>query len=212
MNSIQFYKTNEKYGCFSNFSKHTVNYNGFWQTAEHCFQAMKFVGDDFITNGGKIYNCQTAFEAAKLGRSLSPLREDWELVKDETMFEIVLAKFTQHSDIREILLSTTEKNIIEHTANDSYWGDGGDGSGQNKLGIILMKVRTILSKEKVLDKVPPWMKYPLYDPNELSIDMGEIKEYLKNWALWYYGLDINTQKDYREKYNPPENWKDFYSE
>jgi hypothetical protein len=31
--------------------------------------------------------------------------------------------------------------LVEHTASDSYWGDGGDGSGKNRLGHILMCVR-----------------------------------------------------------------------
>ncbi len=57
------------------------------------------------------------------------------------MHEAVLTKFTQHADLREILLGTGDAVIVEHTANDSYWGDGGDGSGKNKLGQILMRVR-----------------------------------------------------------------------
>ena len=35
-------------------------------------------------------------------------------------------------------------NFVEHTENDSYWGDGGDGSGKNMLGQILMDVRELL--------------------------------------------------------------------
>jgi N-glycosidase YbiA len=38
-------------------------------------------------------------------------------------------------------LATGDAKIVEHTENDAYWGDGGDGSGQNKLGQILMEVR-----------------------------------------------------------------------
>jgi len=30
---------------------------------------------------------------------------------------------------------------VEHTDNDSYWADGGDGSGRNMLGVLLMSVR-----------------------------------------------------------------------
>ena len=36
---------------------------------------------------------------------------------------------------------TGTRELVEHTANDSYWGDGGDGTGQNKLGKLLMQVR-----------------------------------------------------------------------
>lgn len=57
------------------------------------------------------------------------------------MEEAVLAKFTQHDDLRQQLLSTGDTELIEHTRNDSYWGDGGNGRGQNWLGKILMRVR-----------------------------------------------------------------------
>jgi predicted NAD-dependent protein-ADP-ribosyltransferase YbiA (DUF1768 family) len=33
---------------------------------------------------------------------------------------------------------------LEHTAKDSYWADGGNGSGLNRLGVILMEVRSHL--------------------------------------------------------------------
>jgi len=57
------------------------------------------------------------------------------------MLEAVRTKFTQHDDLRAILLGTGNARIVEHTTNDSYWGDGGDGSGRNRLGEILMQVR-----------------------------------------------------------------------
>ena len=59
----------------------------------------------------------------------------------------VLAKFTQHDDLREILLSTGDAKIVEHTENDDYWGNGGYGSGKNMLGCILMEVRAELGQD-----------------------------------------------------------------
>jgi ribA/ribD-fused uncharacterized protein len=77
-----------------------------------------------------------------MGRSRKrPLREDWESQKDRIMHEAVLAKFTQHADLREFLLATSDATIVEHTTSDRYWGDGGDGSGKNMLGKSLMGVR-----------------------------------------------------------------------
>jgi predicted NAD-dependent protein-ADP-ribosyltransferase YbiA (DUF1768 family) len=32
---------------------------------------------------------------------------------------------------------------VEHTDSDQFWGDGGGGKGQNKLGILLMRVRNL---------------------------------------------------------------------
>ncbi|HEY7546158.1 MAG TPA: NADAR family protein, partial [Blastocatellia bacterium] len=80
--------------------------------------------------------------AARMGRDRSKkLRKDWESVKDQVMLKAVRAKFEQHPELAETLLGTGEAQIIEHTANDRYWGDGGDGTGKNMLGKILVRVR-----------------------------------------------------------------------
>ena len=68
------------------------------------------------------------------------------------MREALLAKFSQHEELTEILLGTGNAKIVEHTSNDSYWGDGGDGSGKNVLGRLLMEVRKQLRSE-VMDMV-----------------------------------------------------------
>jgi ribA/ribD-fused uncharacterized protein len=60
----------------------------------------------------------------------------------------VRAKFRQHDDIRKVLLATGETPLVEHTTNDRFWGDGGDGSGKNMLGKILMQVRGELREEQ----------------------------------------------------------------
>lgn len=86
--------------------------------------------------------------AAKMGRDRSrPLRPDWESVKDDIMREALIAKFSQHSNLRKLLLDTEDSHIVEHTKNDAYWGDGGNGSGQNRLGQLLMEVRSELQKK-----------------------------------------------------------------
>jgi predicted NAD-dependent protein-ADP-ribosyltransferase YbiA (DUF1768 family) len=38
--------------------------------------------------------------------------------------------------------------LVEHTARDSYWGDGGDGSGRNRLGHLLMQLRAELRAQE----------------------------------------------------------------
>lgn len=64
------------------------------------------------------------------------------------MYDAVYAKFSQHKELKKILLDTGDSTIVEHTKNDSYWGDGGDGSGRNQLGKTLMKVREDLRNAK----------------------------------------------------------------
>ncbi len=87
-------------------------------------------------------------QAARLGRSRKlPLRKDWESVKVQVMREALRAKFTQHEDLQELLLSTGDAKLVEHTANDHYWGDGGNGRGDNMLGRLLMQLRKQLRQE-----------------------------------------------------------------
>ena len=137
---INFYSVSEDYGCFSNFSPHPIRLGGkTWPTSEHYFQAMKFAG---TPDEDEVREAKSPMTAARMGRSRKrPLRKDWESAKDRIMHEAVAAKFTQHADLREVLRATGDSKIVEHTANDAYWGDGGDGRGQNRLGQILMRVR-----------------------------------------------------------------------
>ena len=44
------------------------------------------------------------------------------------------------------LLRIGDAKVVEHTEKDRYWGDGGDGSGENRLGQILMRVREELRR------------------------------------------------------------------
>ena len=137
---IEFYSTRGDYGCFSNFFRATIRIDGKnWATTEHYFQAQKFAGTEYMR---RVRQAKTPGDAASLGRRRDfPLRRDWEQVKENVMLEALRAKFTQHPDLAEILLGTADAELIEHTARDSYWGDGGDGSGRNRLGHLLMQLR-----------------------------------------------------------------------
>lgn len=143
--AIHFYHQHRKpYGCFSNYSLHPVRIEGvLWPTTEHYFQAMKFPDDP--ERQQRILDTPHPGEAKRIAwePGVRPAR-GWDTQRDEVMRDAVRAKFTQHADIRQILLDTGEQTLVEHTKNDSYWGDGGDGSGQNRLGQILMEIRAEL--------------------------------------------------------------------
>jgi ribA/ribD-fused uncharacterized protein len=138
--AIYFYSITEEYGCFSNFSRHGFELNSqYWPTSEHYFQAQKFAD---TPHEELIRKAFSPMEAAKMGRDRKrPLRKDWEQVKDEIMVIAVRKKFEIHKDIRDILLSTGEEELVEHTTDDYYWGCGTEKTGKNMLGKILMKVR-----------------------------------------------------------------------
>ena len=140
---ILFYSHRDEYGQFSNFFAAPISLRGkIWPTTEHFFQAMKFEGSAYADT---IRTASSPGKAASLGRSRAhPLRPDWESAKYDLMKEAVRAKFTQHSDLRLMLLGTGEAELVEHTEKDSCWADGGDGTGLNLLGKVLMEVRTEL--------------------------------------------------------------------
>ena len=137
---IYFYSTRDPYGCFSNFSAHGFELDGlWWPTSEHYFQANKFTNSDHFE---EIRQAKSPKDAAMMGRDRQrPLRSDWEQVKDFVMHRAVLRKFETHSDIRSILLSTLDAELVENTSTDYYWGCGTDKTGKNRLGEILMEVR-----------------------------------------------------------------------
>ena len=144
---IKFYSTADEYGEFSNFAAYPIKLQGKrWPTSEHYFQAQKFKD---AGHREQIRKAKTPMIAARLGRDRKKkLRRDWESVKDNIMRDAVMAKFSQHEELRDILLATGEAKLVEHTSNDAYWGDGGDGSGKNRLGLILMHVREKLREQE----------------------------------------------------------------
>lgn len=141
--AIYFYKVWQPFGCFSNFSAHSIEINSiYWSTVEHFYQAQKFVGSVDAVIIPAIRAAKTPEEAAALGRCTSRrLRSDWDLVKIQVMREAVLQKFLNHPDIQEILLSTGNEILVENSPTDYFWGCGADKTGQNHLGKVLMNVR-----------------------------------------------------------------------
>ncbi|HYL98396.1 MAG TPA: NADAR family protein [Blastocatellia bacterium] len=140
MKTIEFYRAADQYGEFSNFAPYPIYLDGkHWPTSEPYFQAQKFAGTE---HEEAVRNAKSPMIAARIGRDRARgLRSDWEQVKDSVMLRAVRTKFDQHPRLASLLLSTGEAPICEHTSRDSYWGDGGDGTGRNTLGKILMQVR-----------------------------------------------------------------------
>jgi ribA/ribD-fused uncharacterized protein len=146
MEVIHFYSTTAPYGELSNFAPYPITLRSKrWPTSEHFFQAQKF---ESPRDQEEIRAARTPMLAAQMGRDRKrTLRRDWERVKIGIMREAVEAKFRQHDELRALLLATGDAKLVEHTDNDSFWGDGGDGRGRNQLGQVLMDVRAALATE-----------------------------------------------------------------
>ena len=145
-NTIHFYNYNEPYYEFTNFFMRKITLKGKeWPSTEHYFQAQKFVGTPAEEKVRLLKKPREAYDFAHI--RTDEVRQDWKKVRDDIMREAVRAKFTQHADLAQILLETGDALLVEHTGNDDYWGDGGDGRGKNKLGKILMEIRSELRKK-----------------------------------------------------------------
>jgi N-glycosidase YbiA len=142
--AIRFYRTDEiPYGPFSNFSKHGFSSDGkYWPTVEHYYQAQKFAG---TTHAEELRLAKSAHAAREIGNDRSrPLRPDWDAVREEVMWKALCRKFEEHPELRELLLSTGEEEIVEASPYDSFWGEGPHGTGDNRLGQQLMRLRQML--------------------------------------------------------------------
>ena len=130
------------YYFLSNFYTAPITYQGItYLNNEAAFQSMKTEYRDERKKFSKL----SPSDAKKLGRSI-PLRRGWENMKETHMYEINLAKYTQHKNLKEKLLATDQYYLEE----GNHWGDREwgtvDGVGDNKLGKILMRIRHELSR------------------------------------------------------------------
>jgi ribA/ribD-fused uncharacterized protein len=123
---------------FSNINIDNYNFN----SVEQYFQWKKCIND---IDREKIIKAKTPSEAKKIGRKVK-IRNDWEYVKENVMYNGVKAKFTQNEELAKLLLATEDKELAEgNDWGDLFWGvDYFTREGQNKLGKILCKVRTEL--------------------------------------------------------------------
>ena len=144
MEPIYFYSVREEpYGAFSNFSAHGFTLEGhYWRTSEHYFQASKFIGTPHYE---AVRDAKSPKDAANMGRERSrPLRPDWEEVKEDVMRRALAAKFAAHPELRQRLLETGDAPLVENAPGDRYWGCGADGTGKNRLGHLLVELRSNL--------------------------------------------------------------------
>ena len=127
-----------EYRFLSNFYEHAFRYDDIlWPTAEHAYQASKT-----LDRQERLYiacSVSTPAKAKAEGRKLK-LRPNWDRIKDQIMYDILINKFADY-DLRLKLLDTWPNELEEgNNWGDMYWGKV-NGFGENKLGRLLMLVR-----------------------------------------------------------------------
>ncbi len=144
------------YYFLSNFYMHPLFYKGKeYRSVEHAYQACKA---DNEAEHEYIRNLDTAGKAKRAGRNVK-MREDWEFIKIELMFDLLKTKF-RDKELAKQLLETGDDILIEGNYwHDNFWGDCTceackDIEGKNMLGKLLMKVRDIKRQWYELNDFP----------------------------------------------------------
>lgn len=147
--------------CFSQWFDTNFQYDkNNYSTAEHWMMAEKarLFNDEKVLL--KILESNSAAEAKKLGRQIKNFDDE---IWNDNKFEIVkkgnFLKFDQNKELKEFLLKTNTRILVEASPVDSIWGVGmasdnvdienpSKWKGENLLGYALMEVRDLLKKNK----------------------------------------------------------------
>lgn len=142
---IHFYRANEKpYGVFSNLFRRPMEFEGrIYPTAEHAYQAGKARKEE-VREWILSAPSPSLVAMAAHGLYTWDIVPEWSRTKFDRMRKVLKAKFTQHEDLKDLLLSTGDARLVEAGRTDNAvnrtWGEV-NGKGQNMLGVMLMEVR-----------------------------------------------------------------------
>ena len=141
-------------GILSNFEKCYIKYKGhLFATTEQAFMWEKaiFFNDHEIAS--RILKEENPAKAKKLGREVKNFDDSkWSKVCYEIMYKINYEKYFQNTRLKNILLNTDDKMIIEANPRDTRWAiglsaeddrvlDESQWQGENLLGKVLMQIR-----------------------------------------------------------------------
>jgi len=118
-------------------------------------KALLFDDSDVAT---QILAATTPIEVKALGRQVKNFDEEtWKENRYRIVKEGNILKFTQHSDLREKLLATKGKMLVEASPRDRIWGIGYGAKnalankerwGLNLLGQVLVEIRDEMLDEQ----------------------------------------------------------------
>ena len=148
---IRFYRANEKpYGVFSNLYRRSIHFEGeVFPTCEHAYQAGK-ARKPAVRKWLMEAPSPALLAMAAHGLYYWDITLGWSATKFNRMRAVLRAKFTQHDDLRRVLLATGNARLVESATVDNevnrLWGEV-NGAGKNMLGELLMELRSELRAE-----------------------------------------------------------------
>ncbi len=130
----------------SNMYPCPVNYAGtLYPSSEHAYQASKSNNQEVRELISKLKDGWTAKGRGKNIR----VRDNWNEIRVEVMREILIAKFSQNEELKQMLIDTGKERLVEENDwNDTFWGVC-NGKGENILGRLLMSVRMLANRGKL---------------------------------------------------------------
>ena len=144
---VRFWFPEEKpCGALSNLYPRSLVFEGIrYRSAEHAYKAGQ-ARRAAVRNW--LRNAPTAQLVALSGERLpkSETVQGWSRRRIPLMRRILKAKFTQHPDLRRLLLGTGVRRLVEHAPDDNpinrFWSEiKGSRAGKNHLGRLLMELR-----------------------------------------------------------------------
>lgn len=130
-----------------------------FNTAEHWMMAQKALLFDDKEIYNKIIIAKSPAEAKALGRQVRNFDDQtWNNKRFDIVVRGSLEKFTQQKDLKEFLLNTKERVLVEASPVDRIWGMGltadsekaenpKQWNGLNLLGFALMEARDVIRNE-----------------------------------------------------------------
>jgi len=150
---VRFYE--HDFYPLSNFSAFNLEFaSRVFPTSEHAYHWMKFsawgepspiLPKEADSVAYAIKDAESAHQAFKIAEAhKASRRPDWDDVKLDVMRRILRAKVKQHEYVRRKLLATGERELVEDSWRDDFWGWGPNRDGKNMLGKLWMEIRAEL--------------------------------------------------------------------
>lgn len=155
--SVEHYFQSEKFNYNSDNLEYTKEYYELIKNTD-CSMKVKNLGTQTINKRGehwyinkdKKYLGKVNEQIRKYKDLGVIIRPEWNNIRNNIMYDGLYAKFTQHKDLKDLLLSTGEFKLIESSPYESYWGVAGVGyetENNNWLGKLLMVLREELKNK-----------------------------------------------------------------
>ncbi len=161
-NSIYFYGNKDH---FSNFYKCNFSVNGItFNCGEQFIMYSKALLFKDKETASKILLEETPSKIKALGRKVTNYDDTvWCHLREDITYIGLLSKYQQNNKLKEKLIDTNTKELVEASPKDKIWGIGlgvDDPElenktiwGQNILGKILMRVRDHIRSENIIHKI-----------------------------------------------------------